>query len=269
MKVRRLINQIGLLLGALGVAQGLVGGYGALASTREAAMALLIGALVCAVPGIVMFMLTHERTWQVERREAIFLMPVSWIVASIGGAVPFFAWGMLMDGPTPWSGVVDAMFESTSAFTTTGASVVRDPSRVPGALLLWRALAAWIGGLATVLLFVAVLPTLGVGRHSHVEVTSDQQVHEHIRSTGRQLVRLYGAITLVAALIFVAFGDHPFDAGCHALSLVATCAFRTSNEAPLASVAIASMLVMFLGSLSFVVLLRLFKGRWRQAWTDP
>ena len=86
--------------------------------------------------------------------EAMFLVTMVWLLVMVFGAVPYVMYGM---------GVVDALFETMSGFTTTGSTIMTDIESWPKSLLFWRSLTQWLGGAGIILIFVTVLPMLGVG----------------------------------------------------------------------------------------------------------
>ena len=90
------------------------------------------------------------------RRDAFVLVSAAWITASVYGAIPY----VLIKG---FGFVVDGLFESASGFTTTGASILADIESESAALVLWRSLTQWLGGMGIIVLGIAILPKLAVG----------------------------------------------------------------------------------------------------------
>lgn len=89
-------------------------------------------------------------------KDSFLVVALIWILASFIGALPFYLSGTV---PT----FTDAFFESSSGFTTTGASVLSDIEAVPRGILFWRSLTHWLGGMGIIVLSLAILPFLGVG----------------------------------------------------------------------------------------------------------
>ena len=169
------------------------------------------------------------------------------------------------------------LFESISGLTTCGATIVTDIEKLPRAILLWRSLTQWIGGLGVVLLFVAVLPSLGVGgkRLFMAESTgpAPEGLRPHVRSTARTLWGFYVALTLLQTLLLMLCGMSFFEAINHAFTTLSTGGFSTRNASIAAfdSVAIEAVIVPFMvfGGVSFVVYDRLLKRRFDMVWRDP
>ena len=121
-----------------------------------------------------------------------------------------------------------------SGLTTTGATVLADIEAVPHELLLWRAFTHWIGGLGIVVLFVAVLPTLGLGGKRLFQVEAPGPTSEGLQPQIRQTVRIlwliYLGLTVLEILaLWIVARMHIFDSICHTFSTVATGGFSTKN----------------------------------------
>jgi len=213
------------------------------------------------------------------RREAILLVAGSWVLGSVLAALPYWIWGVWIGEPGARSGFqspVRCLFESISGLTTTGASVVADVEALPPAILLWRSTTQWVGGLGIVLLFVAVLPSLGVGgkRMFLAESTgpSPEGLRPHVRSTARVLWGFYLALTVAQVLLLMAFGLGVFDAVNHAFATVSTGGFSTRNASIAAfdSLGVEAVIVLFmlLGGVNFAIYDRLVKGRFDLCWKD-
>ena len=118
-------------------------------------------AVTTAVGTMLYYLFRGPRTEFLSQREDMAIVAIGWIAVGFFGALPFY-----------WNGVfdqfVDAFFESVSGFTTTGASVMTDIEVVPKGILLWRSMIQWLGGMGIIVLSVAILPFLGVGRHAVV-----------------------------------------------------------------------------------------------------
>ena len=155
MNLRRVLRILGVVLYVLSVAQlvPLVWCLSPLA--WDAATGLLVGAGISAALGLVLRSLGDD-SGELYRREGVVVVVGSWLLASIIGAVPYLASGAI-------SSPVDALFESASGFTTTGASILHDIEAVPAAILFWRSMTQWLGGIGIVVLFVALLSELGPG----------------------------------------------------------------------------------------------------------
>lgn len=197
------------------------------------------------------------------RKEALATIGIGWILASFLGALPY--WLILPD-----CRFIDALFESTSGLTTTGATVFGNIEAMPNSLLFWRSLSQWIGGLGVVVFFVVVLSFLGAGakilfsRESSAQSTDLQSAR--VQTGAYQLMALYLSLTAVCGVCFWAVGLNWFDAINHAFTTISTGGFSTRDtsiggfENP--AFEWVAILFMMLGGTSFVVLLRCVKGHW-------
>jgi len=181
-----------------------------------------------AIVGVVAFLLVlvgRERV-HLDRRGALVLVSASWLVVCLVGAVPFIVGARM----TIW----EAVFESTSGFTTTGATVLPEiRERLDPALHFWRMLTHWLGGMGIVVLFVAIFPALGVGgRHLFRSETPGPRSRDsapRIRQAAGVLWRVYLALTATEVALLWLAGLSPFEAVVHALSTLGTGGFSTLN----------------------------------------
>jgi trk system potassium uptake protein TrkH len=161
-----------------------------------------------------------RREFSIDHRSAFLAVTSSWTSACVLGAIAFVA------HPAIEGSWVDALFESTSGFTTTGATVLSGLDDLPRSVLLWRSLMHWLGGMGIVLLGVAVLPLLGVGGlalyRAETPGVSKDRLTPRVAETGKLLWILYVGFTAVNAALLYAGGLSAFDSVCHAMSTIAT-----------------------------------------------
>jgi trk system potassium uptake protein TrkH len=221
-----------------------------------------------AALGLAVVALARPRRWVLRPRDAYLVVGAGWVLASLVGTAPFLAHGAL--------GPVDAFFESVSGFTTTGATVMAGLERAPRALLLWRALSQWIGGMGIVLFAVAVLPLLGIGGMQLFQVEVPGPVKDKLRprviETARRLWAVYVGLTAALWVALRAAGMSAFEALCHALTTVASGGFST-RDASLAGFASPlvewiAIVFMVLAAVNFVLLWRVLSDGWAPAWRD-
>jgi trk system potassium uptake protein TrkH len=220
-----------------------------------------------------------------NRREAMLLVACSWVLGAGISALPYWLWAVVGGGSVTLDGQVQphvfrryipCFFEAMSGLTTTGATVLSDIGALPNSLLLWRATTHWLGGLGIVVLFVAVLPMIGVGgkRLFNVEAPGPQQqgVRPRIGDTARILWAIYMVITAAAVVSYRLAGMPWFDSVCHAFSVVSTGGLSTRNASIgyYDSVAIdcVSMLFMLLAGVNFGLMFAAVRGRWSAVWKD-
>ncbi|MEM9418154.1 MAG: TrkH family potassium uptake protein [Planctomycetota bacterium] len=216
-----------------------------------------------------------------NRREALLLVAMSWFIGAVVAAFPFWVWAMIRSNDNAadshvFESFVACYFEAMSGLTTTGATVVADIPGLPKSLLLWRSMTHWLGGLGIVVLFVAVLPMIGVGgkRLFNVEAPGPQQqgVRPRIKETARILWLIYMGITAAAVASYKLAGLSWFESVCHSFSVVSTGGLSTRNESMGAynsvTLDVISMVFMLLAGVNFGLMFLLVRGRWKAVYKD-
>ncbi|VAX09193.1 Trk potassium uptake system protein TrkH [hydrothermal vent metagenome] len=215
---------------------------------------LLIDFVVMLSIGFLLWVPFRKRHYQLRRRDGFFIVVIFWILLSLLGLAPFY-FGLDLS-------FIDALFESVSGLTTTGATVISDLDQRPRSILFYRQELQWFGGMGLIVLAVAVMPMLGIGGMSVYRAEApgpmkEEKMTPRLASTARSLWVLYLGLTLTCALAYWYAGMSPFDAISHSLATVSTGGFST-HDASLAwfnSVAIEMVAVVFmlLGGINFSV----------------
>jgi len=216
--------------------------------------------MLAAGAGIVLLLLGQgTREQSIGQREGLLVVSGSWVLAGMVGALPFLLTGVI---PRP----VDALFESISGFTTTGASVLVAMEGIPRALLFWRSLIQWLGGMGIVVLFVAVLPSLGIGGRflyrQEVPGPAKAGLRPHVRDTATTLWMVYMGLTVAEILALSLAGMDLFDAVCHTFATMATGGFST-RTASLGAFSGYAQAVVILFMLAAGVNFTLYANLWR------
>lgn len=167
------------------------------------------------------------RAGELSTREGFAAVGISWITMTFVGTLPFLVTGSV-------SNLTDAFFETAAGFTTTGASVFADPATLDHAVLWWRALTQWMGGMGIIVLSIAVLPLLGVGgvqlARAESPGHSPDRLTPRFRETAKRLWLLYVGFTAFEAVL-LAFSDmNVFEAICHSFTTMSTGGFGTRAE---------------------------------------
>ena len=229
-------------------------------------LAFLLSFIIIIIGGILFRYAGRNATNTLGRRDAYLLVTLTWIIFSLFGCLPFLASGYV-SSPT------DAFFETMSGFTTTGASVIDDVERLPHALLFWRSLTQWIGGLGIVFFTIAIIPSL-VGGNMKVfsaEATGPirAKMHPRLTTTAKWIWSIYLLLTVGCAAAFYIFGMSIFDCLNYAMTVTATGGFSTHNDPTgyyhSAGIDYSSIVFMFLAGISFTLLYTsIFKGKIKQ-----
>jgi trk system potassium uptake protein TrkH len=181
-----------------------------------------------ATSGVFLWLATQRVKSELQIRDGFMVTAAFWIVLGIYGALPF----LLSDAVD--ISVFDAIFESVSGLTTTGATVLVGLDHIPQSILLYRQLLQWLGGIGIIVLAVAVLPMLGIGgvqlyRAESTGPAKDSKLTPRITSTAKALFSIYLGLTVSCALAYFLAGMTAFDAISHAFSTIAIGGFSTHD----------------------------------------
>jgi trk system potassium uptake protein TrkH len=163
----------------------------------------------------------------VRYKEGFTLVALAWLAAAFFGSLPYaFA--------NTFPSFADAFFESMSGFTTTGASVMTDIESNPEAIILWRAITHWLGGLGILVLFIAILSQLGIGAmrvfKAEVPGPTTEKIKPRISETAKIFLSIYVALSVAQIVILLLLGLSFFEAIVHTFGTVATGGFSSRNE---------------------------------------
>lgn len=195
----------------------------------------LLGAmLICFLVGALLSSLGRGPQNQLFRKEAMAVVGLSWVLATLLGALPYLFSGTQRGPGMPMS-PVDAMFESQSGFSTTGATVLtelEDPSLVPRCILFWRSSTHFLGGLGIIVLFVAILGQGSAGKalmQAEMPGPSQSSQQARMQHTAWVLFFIYAGLNAILTLLLWLQGLSVFDSLCHAFGTLATGGFSTYN----------------------------------------
>lgn len=287
MNYRYVSHELGKLLvllsgvmGTLAIFAGLIDALERQHVDLRAEAALLFAGLTGVAIGGLSWLVTRGCKRYLGRREALLLVGMSWILGAFFAGLPYFLWARVFMGGDfehPFGSLVNCYFEAMSGLTTTGATVVSDVEALPRELLLWRSFTHWVGGLGIVLLFVAVLPSLGLGGKKLFKVESPGPAPEGLQPQIRQTVRIlwliYLTMTMLEIIALWIAGMHVFDAVCQTFSTVATGGLSTKNTSigyyynkPAVDVII--IVFMVLAGANFGLYYQLWRKRTDLVWKD-
>jgi len=228
----------------------------------------VLSSLLSLGGGVALIRRNRTADRRLRPRDGFFVVGVAWIVASLGGALPYVFAGEL--------GPIDAFFEAVSGFTTTGSTVMAGLESMPRALLLWRSITQWVGGMGIILFTIAILPLLGIGGmqlfKAEVPGPVADKVRPRVAETARRLWLVYVGFTVAEAVALIAAGMSPFEAVCHSMTTLATGGFSTRDTsiAGFHSATIEWIITFFMlvAGMNFVLHYRLLAGRFSEVWHD-
>lgn len=206
-------------------------------------------------------------TERLRRIEGMAVVAAAWMLMAHVAAIPY-VWAGL--------GFVDALFESMSGLTTTGATILRDFNLFGRGMFFWRAMTQWLGGLGVIALFVAVLPRLAVGGRelffAEASGLTDEKLTPQLRQTALALWKLYAVLTAAQTTALWLAGMSLYDATCHSMTTLAAGGFspHPSSLAGYPSPTIQWIVVvfMFIAGVNFALQVRVARGNVRAAIHD-
>lgn len=270
MNFKAVFHLLSFLLMILSATMGIVAGVSYLMGDATTAwQGMIWSGVLCFIPGTVIWSMTRS-TIELTRREGIGIVVFGWLGAILIGSMPFLLCGAM-------SNPADAIFESCSGLTTTGASVMSDLENHSRAILLWRASLHLLGGMGILVLVVAIIPFLGVGGMQifRAEVTgpSKDRLTPRIASTAKLLWGVYLIMNIMLILLLKFGGMNWFDSVCHAFATISTGGFstRTASIAAYDSLYIETVIVFFmlLSGMNFALHFRAMRGDVIHYFRDP
>jgi trk system potassium uptake protein TrkH len=225
MNLAAIVNVTGTLVIVLGLAQLVPMGV-ALAFGEADGWLFLRSALGTTAVGAVLYALSRKNR-EISERDGFVVVTVGWAAAALVGGVPYLLTGTL-------DTVADAVFESMSGFTTTGASVFTEYGGLGQGILLWRSMTQWFGGMGIIVLALVILPALGIGGMQlykrEVPGPYSEKLTPRLRDTARALWTVYLGITAAQTLLLYLLGMSFIEALNHALTTVSTGGFSTRGD---------------------------------------
>ncbi|MEL6259100.1 MAG: potassium transporter TrkG, partial [Pseudomonadota bacterium] len=225
-----------------------------------------ISAFLSILAGAILTILSRGDAKETGQREAFFLTVLVWVVLPLVAAFPIAASG---------ASITDAVFESVSGLTTTGATVLTALEDSPRGLLLWRGILQWYGGIGIIVTAIAILPSLRVGGMQLFQLESSDQSGKflpRVTEIATQTGFVYLALSVACGFLYALSGMKGFDAVVHAMTTVSAGGYSTTDlsfqEAASASKNVA-IVFMILASLPFAAFVLMARGQPRALWGDP
>ncbi len=206
--------------------------------------------------GFLLFFPVRSKKNDLRLRDGFVVVVLFWLVLGVAGAIPFYLYENLDIS------ITDALFESVSGLTTTGATVLVGLDNLPHSILFYRQELQWLGGMGIIVLAVAVMPMLGVGGMQLYKAEApgpvkDNKLTPRIAETAKALWYIYLGLTVACAIAYWLAGMDMFDAVAHSFSTVAIGGFSTHDasigyfDSP--AIEIVAIIFMFLGAINFAL----------------
>ena len=220
---------------------------------------------LCSLCGLILTRIPARKN-RLQGRDGYTVVAMAWIVLCLFGAVPY-----VLSGAVPH--YADALFETASGLTTTGATILTDVEAMPRGILFWRALTQWMGGMGVLVLATAILPSLGVPSHYLTQAESPGPVFSKLvpkqSQTSKILYTIYFAMTSLEVVLLKLAGMPLYDAFIHAFSTAGTGGFSNRNASvgaygsPVIDMIIAVFALLF--SVNFSVYFLVLHRRLKEA----
>lgn len=262
---------IGFLLSGFGIIELAFGVAGLIVHGQSASGFFFGGVISLIVGGGMAGAFRHAaQSGDVDPRSAFLLTAGSWLAAPVSAALPLYFSELNLS-------LTDAVFETVSGLTTTGSTVLTGLDSMDPALLLWRSVLQWIGGVGIILMAIIILPFLRVGGMQLFEIESSAATEGWSIARAGSLIRsiatLYLALTILCAASYSLAGMNAFDAVNHAMTTLATGGYST-HDASLGfftqpAVHWVAVVFMIAGALPFMAYLRTVSGRADAFVRDP
>jgi len=188
----------------------------------------IIGFLVVFLTGLGLWLSAKDAKGELRTRDGFVVAVVFWISLGLSGSIPFYVSSL------PSLSLTDAIFESISGLTTTGATVITGLDQLPKSILFYRQQLQWLGGMGIIVLAVAILPMLGIGGMQLYKAETpgpvkDAKLTPRITETAKALWEIYLGLTILCAFAYWLGGMTLFDAISHSFSTVSIGGFSTHD----------------------------------------
>ena len=239
------VRLLGGLLAILGL-MFLVPGTYALVS-NENPDPFFYPAIPLITTGTVLFLL-FSASDSLRTVNGLIMIAVTWFTMFFVGAIPY-----LMVGMTP----VNALFESVNGFTTSGSTTVDSVYYWPESLMLWRAMTAWLGGIAIVIIFIYILPLFGMGRiffNNELEGSGSSNYSMKLQTAASSFITVYVVLTVINFLLLLLLNAPFLDSLCMSLTTISTGGILISDTSLIGSttsIQLVTMIFMFIGGTNF------------------
>ena len=216
--------------------------------------------IVTIIFGVLFFLSNLDHDKKLNLTQAFLLTALSWLSIAIFGSLPFIFSNIELS-------FTDAFFESMSGITTTGSTIITNLNETPKAILLWRAMLQWLGGIGIIVMAITLMPIMNIGG-MQLFVISTSSTPEKILPKSKEisirLILIYSSLTIVCALFYKIFGMSFFDSIVHSMTTIATGGFSNYNESigyfDSSLIELTSIIFIILGSIPFIAYIKYLNG---------
>ena len=228
-----------------------------------------IGAsLITIIFGTLFFLSNLDHDKKLSLQNAFLLTALSWLSIAVFSSLPFIFSNLNLS-------ITDSFFESMSGITTTGSTIITDLNSSPKAILLWRALLQWLGGIGIIVMAITLMPIMNVGGMQLFKVSSGDASEKILPKTKEitlRLILIYLILTFLCSFFYNICGMKFFDSLTHSMTTIATGGFSNYNESigyfNSIKIEIISMIFIILGSIPFIAYIKFLSGKKNIFYTD-
>ena len=216
--------------------------------------------IITIIFGTLFFLSNLDHDKKLNLQQAFLLTALSWLSIAIFGSLP------LIFSEVNFS-FTNAFFESMSGITTTGSTIIPNLEEMPKAILLWRAILQWLGGIGIIVMAITLMPIMNVGGMQLFKISnsdSSEKILPKSKEIALRLIYIYSGLTTLCAISYKILGMNTFDSITHSMTTIATGGFSNYNESigffNSFSIEISAMIFIILGSLPFIAYIKFLNG---------
>ena len=216
--------------------------------------------LVTIIFGTLFFLSNLDHDKKLSLQQAFLLTALSWLSVAIFGSLPFIFSNIEFS-------ITNAFFESMSGITTTGSTIISNLESMPKAILFWRAILQWLGGIGIIVMAITLMPIMNVGGMQLFKISnndSSEKILPKSKEIALRLIYIYSGLTILCALSYKILGMNIFDSLTHSMTTIATGGFSNYNESigffNSFPIEISAMIFIILGSFPFIVYIKFLSG---------
>ena len=224
--------------------------------------------IITIIFGTLFFLSNLDHDKKLNLQQAFLLTALSWLSIAIFGSLP------LIFSEVNFS-FTNAFFESMSGITTTGSTIIPNLEEMPKAILLWRAILQWLGGIGIIVMAITLMPIMNVGGMQLFKISnsdSSEKILPKSKEIALRLIYIYSGLTTLCAISYKILGMNTFDSITHSMTTIATGGFSKYNESigyiNSFSIEISAMIFIILGSLPFIAYIKFLNGNRRIFFSD-
>ena len=249
---------VGILLIVLGTA--MLAPYSLQLILKEGSHSFISASIVTIFIGSLFVLGNLEKEFKLNLRQTFLFSSLAWFMIAVFGSLPF----LLSAQEFSFS---ESFFESMSGITTTGSTIITNLNETSKAILLWRGMLQWFGGIGIIVMAITLMPLMNIGGMQLFNISSNdtsEKIFPKTKEVSLRLLSIYSLLTLTCAFFYFIFGMSFFDSIVHAMTTIATGGFANYNESigyfNSSLIEINAIIFIILGSIPFISYIKYLAG---------